>query len=166
MAKVATHNFKKGKIIMIFRTNKITNYTKIDNRYLEDKNIKYKDEKIININDVKIKGIHNYENIMCLIAIQKIFNISNDVIKDYLSIFGGVEHRIEFVTSVNGRLFYNDSKATNTESTIVALKSFENNIILLLGGLDRGHSFDELEEFLKNTKYNNISCFLKKMMEF
>lgn len=125
--------------------------------YLEDKNIKYKDEKIININDVKIKGIHNYENIMCLIAIQKIFNISNDVIKDYLSIFGGVEHRIEFVTSVNGRLFYNDSKATNTESTIVALKSFENNIILLLGGLDRGHSFEPLNPYLKNVK--NIICY-------
>ena len=125
--------------------------------YLEEKIIKYKEDEVININNVKIKGVHNYENIMCLIAIQKIFNISNNIIKEYLNTFGGVEHRIEFVKEVNGRLFYNDSKATNTESTIVALKSFDNNIILLLGGLDRGHSFEPLNPYLKNVK--SIICY-------
>lgn len=125
--------------------------------YLEDKVIKYKDENVVNVNEVKIKGIHNYENIMCLIAIQKIFNIPNIIVDKYLSEFGGVEHRIEFVKEINGRLFYNDSKATNTESTIVALKSFENNILLILGGLDRGHSFEPLNPYLKNVK--KIHCY-------
>lgn len=125
--------------------------------YLNDNYIKYLDEKILDVNDVKIKGLHNYENIMCLIAICKLFNISNEIVKNYLSTFGGVEHRIEFVRELNGRLFYNDSKATNTESTIVALKSFSNDTILILGGLDRGHSFEPLNPYLKNVKH--IYCY-------
>jgi len=125
--------------------------------YLDQNTIKYKDEEIIDTNNIKIKGIHNYENIMCLIAIQKIFDIPNNIVKNYLNKFGGVEHRMEFVKELNGRLFYNDSKATNTESTIVALKSFNNNIILLLGGLDRGHSFEPLNEYTKNVR--KIICY-------
>ena len=140
--------------------SKITTFSSITNAdiYLEENTIKYKDEEVLNINDVKIKGMHNYENIMCLIAISKIYNISNEILKDYLSNFGGVEHRIEFVKELNDRLFYNDSKATNTESTIVALKSFNNEtIILLLGGLDRGHSFEPLNPYIKNVTH--IYCF-------
>ena len=125
--------------------------------YLEDDYINYQNETILNINEVKIKGMHNYENIMCLIAICKLYNISNEIIKDYLNTFGGVEHRIEFVKELNKRYFYNDSKATNTESTIVALKSFNNDTILLLGGLDRGHSFEPLNPYLKNVKH--IYCY-------
>lgn len=125
--------------------------------YLKDEFINFHDESILNINDIKIKGIHNYENIMCLISICKIFDIQNHIVKEYLNNFGGVEHRIEFVKNLNNRYFYNDSKATNTDSTIVALKSFNNNIILLLGGLDRGHSFEPLNPYLKNVK--SIYCF-------
>ena len=125
--------------------------------YINGKFIMYKDEAVLNIDDIKIKGIHNYENIMCLIAISKLFNIPNNIIKEYLSKFNGVEHRIEFVREIKGRKFYNDSKATNTESTIVALKSFDNETILLLGGLDRGHSFEPLNPYLNNVKH--IYCF-------
>ena len=124
---------------------------------LKDNYICYFNEIILDINNIKIKGLHNYENIMCMLAVCELFNVDINIIKDYLSKFNGVEHRIEFVKEVNGRLFYNDSKATNTESTIVALKSFTNNIILLLGGLDRGHSFEPLNEYLKNVTH--ICCF-------
>lgn len=123
------------------------------NIYLNNDIIYYKDEPILNTNDIKVKGIHNYENIMCMLGVVKEFNVSNEIIKNYLKEFKGVEHRIEFVREINNITFYNDSKATNTESTIVALKSFNNNIILLLGGLDRGHSFEPLNPYLKNVKY-------------
>ena len=125
--------------------------------YIKDEAIYYKDEKVINLSDIKIKGIHNYENIMCAIMVAKQFNISNDIIKQVLSTFNGVEHRIEFVKNVNGREFYNDSKATNVKSTQIALGTFKNPTILLLGGLDRGHSFDDLKEYLVNTKL--IICY-------
>lgn len=125
--------------------------------YLKDNGIYCKDKKIINVNDIRIKGEHNYENIMCAILVAKQFNMSDELIKDAISDFGGVEHRIEFVRKLNNRDFYNDSKSTNVESTIVALKSFTNPVILLLGGLDRGHPFDELTPYMNYVKY--IICY-------
>ena len=125
---------------------------------IKDNYIYYYKEKVLDINNIRIKGLHNYENIMCMLAICKIYNIDNEIIKDYLLTFKGVEHRMEYVDTINGRSFYNDSKSTNTESTIVALKSFDkNNVILLLGGLDRGHSFEPLNDYLTNVKH--IYCF-------
>lgn len=125
--------------------------------YIKNDSIYYKDEEIIKLKDIKLKGMHNYENIMCAIAAVKEFNVSNEDIYKFLNSFTGVEHRIEFVGNVNGREFYNDSKATNVKSTQIALSAFSNPTILLLGGLDRGHSFEGLTEYLKNTKL--IICF-------
>lgn len=125
--------------------------------YIKEDAIYYREEKIIDLKDVRIKGNHNYENIMCAIAACKHFNVSNQSIYNVLSTFNGVEHRIEFVKEINGRTFYNDSKATNVQSVQIALSAFANPTILLLGGLDRGHSFDELKDYLQNTKL--IVCF-------
>lgn len=125
--------------------------------YINNDAIYYGKEEIIKLEDIKLKGMHNYENIMCAIAAVKEFNVSNDDIYRLLNSFTGVEHRIEFVGNVNGREFYNDSKATNVKSTQIALSAFSNPTILLLGGLDRGHSFEGLTEYLKNTKL--IVCF-------
>ena len=119
--------------------------------------IVYKNQNIINLDDIKLKGNHNYENIMSAIVIAKEFDVSNDIILSVLKKFGGVEHRLEFVKEVNGREFYNDSKATNVKSTQIALSAFSSPTILILGGLDRGHSFDELKDYLKNVK--NIVCY-------
>ena len=124
---------------------------------IENGSIFYKDEEVLELSDIRVKGVHNYENIMAAILAAKQFNVSNEVIKEVLNNFAGVEHRIEFVRKLNGREFYNDSKATNTESTITALKSFDNDIILILGGLDRGHSFEPLLPYLKNVRH--IVCF-------
>lgn len=117
----------------------------------------YDTEKIINLKEIKLKGDHNYENIMCAIAVAKYFKIDNLIIKEVLKTFNGVQHRLEFLEEVEGIKFYNDSKSTNTESTIIALKSFTEKIILLLGGLDRKHSFDDLIPYLQNVKC--IICF-------
>lgn len=117
-----------------------------------DNCIVYKGENVVSLDEVNLKGIHNYENIMAMIAIVKQFDVANEVIREYLKEFNGVEHRIEFVREVNGIKFYNDSKSTNTESTITALSSFSNPTILLLGGLDRGHSFEPLNDYMKQVK--------------
>lgn len=125
--------------------------------YLEDGIIYYNDEKIIDTNNIILKGNHNYENIMCAILATKVYGVSTEIIEEVVSNFGGVEHRLEFVGNVNGRFVYNDSKSTNVESTKIALSSFNKPTILLLGGTDRGHSFDELEEYMKNTKL--VVCY-------
>lgn len=112
----------------------------------------YKDEKIVSLNDIRIQGNHNYENIMCAIVVAKENGVDNESICEVLNSFVGVEHRIEFVRKVQGREFYNDSKATNVKSTQIALKSFSKPTILLLGGYERNHSFDELEGYMENVK--------------
>ncbi len=119
---------------------------------IENDAIYYKNEKIIDLSDIKLVGMHNYENIMCAVAATKELGISNDAIKEVLTTFTGVEHRLEFVKRINGRDFYNDSKATNNKSTQIALSAFNNPTILLLGGLDRGQSFEDLYEYMKNVK--------------
>ena len=115
---------------------------------IHDGAIYYRNEKIIDLSDIRIKGNHNYENIMCALIATKELGISNETIKSALSKFTGVEHRIEFAGKVNGREFYNDSKATNVKSTEIALNAFDTPVILLLGGLDRGHSFEDLSDDL------------------
>ena len=120
--------------------------------YINNNSIYYYDEKIIDIKDLKIKGTHNHENIMAAILVCKKLDIDNSIINKVLKDFNGVEHRIEFVREINKRKFYNDSKSTNVVATITALKSFDTPTILLLGGLDRGHLFDELKGYMNNVK--------------
>ena len=95
------------------------------------------------------------------------FKVSNKEINEFLSKFQGVEHRLEFVRTLKGRKFYNDSKSTNNESTIIALNSFKEPTLLLMGGLDRNIPFDEINNSLMHVKY--ILCYgetKEKIKEF
>ena len=125
--------------------------------YVKDGYIVYNGNKEFKLSDIKVKGMHNYENIMAAVLVSKEFNVSSKIITSVLNKFAGVEHRIEFVKELNGREFYNDSKATNVMSTITALKSFDSDVVLILGGLERGHSFEGLIPYLNHTKH--IVCF-------
>ena len=87
---------------------------------------------------------------MIAIIIAEKFGVSNENIQQFLQSFNGVEHRIEYVRTLNGVKFYNDSKSTNNESTIIALKSFKDNVILIMGGLDRNIPFDSISPYLTN----------------
>ena len=78
--------------------------------------------------------------------------VANDIIVDTISSFRGVEHRLEYVDTVEGRLFYNDTEATNIKCTQIALSSFTKPIIAILGGLERGQDFNELKDYLGNVK--------------
>lgn len=119
---------------------------------IADGYIYYNNDKIISLDEVKVKGKHNYENAMAAIAAVKELGVENDAIISVLKAFGGVEHRMEYVKTINNIDFYNDSKSTNITSTQIALASFTKPTVLLLGGLDRGHSFDELTDYLANVK--------------
>lgn len=124
----------------------------INGCYLKDGKIYYYDEAIIEIDKIFIAGRHNLENCMGAIMIAKEFGVSTDIIVDAISNFKGVEHRLEYVDTVLGRKFYNDTEATNIKCTQIALSSFEKPIVLILGGLDRGQDFNELAPFMKNVK--------------
>ncbi|MEW6556982.1 MAG: UDP-N-acetylmuramoyl-L-alanine--D-glutamate ligase [Elusimicrobiota bacterium] len=99
--------------------------------------------------NLKIPGSHNIENALATIEILKAAGIEEDKTVNYLSEFDGVEHRLEFVKEINGVKYINDSKATNVASTEVAIKSFNEPIILILGGRDKGSSYTPLIPLIK-----------------
>ena len=94
---------------------------------------------------------------MAAILAVKACGVSTESICKVLKSFKGVEHRLEYVDTIDGVLYYNDSKATNCESTKIALNSFQSPTLLLLGGTDRGHAFEDLDESLKHVKY--VACY-------
>lgn len=124
----------------------------INGCYLKDGAIYYYGDKVIDTDKVFIAGRHNLENCMGAIMIAKEFDVSNEVIEEVISNFRGVEHRLEYVDTVSGRLFYNDTEATNIKCTQIALSSFEKPIILILGGLERGQDFNELSPYMEHVK--------------
>lgn len=109
------------------------------------------DKKInlMNKNELKIKGKHNVQNAMAAVAISYIYGIDVSIIKNALKNFSGVEHRQELVKNINGITFINDSKATNPDSSIKAINSYE-NIILIAGGMDKENDFENLLENAKD----------------
>lgn len=116
------------------------------NRGAYEKNGKlyYNDEFIMNANDIKVPGQQNVENALAAIAAAKILGKSNLAITNVLETFTGVRHRLQFVLESDDRRFYNDSKATDIEATQTALEGFDQPVVLLAGGLDRGYTFDKL----------------------
>jgi UDP-N-acetylmuramoylalanine--D-glutamate ligase len=104
----------------------------------------FKDELIMEVDEIGIPGEQNVENALAAIAVAKIEKVSTAHIKQVLTTFGGVKHRIQYVENLNGRQFYNDSKATDIEATQVALRSFKKPVILIAGGLDRHDDLDRL----------------------
>jgi UDP-N-acetylmuramoylalanine--D-glutamate ligase len=130
---------------------------KIHGSYLLDNAIYYNNEKIIDVDDIRISGIHNYENIMAAIMVAKEFNVDNSIIKELLKDFAGVEHRLEFVDRINDIEIYNDSKATNIKATQIALGSFNKPVTLILGGQERQQNFFDLTDYIKYVKL--IVCY-------
>ena len=116
--------------------------------YIKDDYMYVNNEKVLPLDKIHIVGKHNKQNVMIAITAAKALDISNEDIIEAIDEFKGVEHRIEFVREVNGIKYYNDSKATNTDATIIALKSFTNNVILLVGGYEKGLNMKPVQDYL------------------
>ena len=125
---------------------------KIDGCHLEDRDIYYYNERIMSIDDIKIKGMHNVENCMASIMLVKEYGVSDDIITSVISNFKGVEHRLEYVDTIDGVEYYNDTEATNIKCCQIALSSFKCPVILFLGGLERGQNFNDLTPYMEHVK--------------
>lgn len=126
---------------------------KVEGAYLLDGKLYFKEEYIMDADQIGVPGTHNIENALATIAVAKLRGIDSEIIKETLSSFGGVKHRLQFVGEIKGVRFYNDSKSTNILATQKALSGFDNKeVILIAGGLDRGNEFDELVDDIKGLK--------------
>ena len=112
-----------------------------------------KEITLLNKNELSLPGNHNLENCMAAAAIAYVSNIDIDVIKEVLKTFAGVEHRQEFVRNLNGVMFVNDSKATNPDSSIKAVQSYNKPIVLIAGGMDKHSNFEQFLDAAKENVY-------------
>lgn len=130
--------------------------TDTDN-YVKDGTLYVDGEAVLPLSSIRLPGKHNLQNVMIAVSVAKVLGIENAIIQDVIENFTGVEHRIEFVRELDGVKYYNDSKGTNTDATVTALKAFDKGVILLLGGFEKGLSMKDVKA--------NLGC-VKKVIGF
>jgi UDP-N-acetylmuramoylalanine--D-glutamate ligase len=121
--------------------------------FVRDEQIIWRDERgdrdILPIGEIQLKGAHNVENVLAGVCVGMLAGIEPAQIRRAIAAFAAVEHRLEFVATVRGVDYYNDSKATNVDATIKAVESFPGRIHLILGGKDKGSDYSVLNHLLK-----------------
>ena len=121
--------------------------------WVRDGNILFRNgrgqREIMQVSEIPLKGAHNLENVLAAVCAGALMDCSPETIRQAVREFKAVEHRLEFVATIRGVGYYNDSKATNVDATIKALESFPANIHLILGGKDKGSDYSVLNELLR-----------------
>ena len=107
------------------------------------------EREIMPVSEIRLKGAHNVENVLAAVAVGALLGCKPGSIRTAVRDFKAVEHRIEYVATVRGVEYYNDSKATNVDATIKAIESFLANIHLILGGKDKGSDYSVLHDLLR-----------------
>lgn len=132
-----------------------------DSAYLENETqitLNYNQNPLImTLEQLALQGKHNVYNSMAASMAAKIVDIRKDIIRESLQDFVNVEHRLEFVASINGIEFINDSKATNVNSAWYALESMQKPVVWIVGGQDKGNDYNELIDLVKE-KVKAIVC--------
>jgi len=124
-------------------TRYFSRYNKTNAFYTIDGIIYFNGEKVFDTSNLKIRGIHNHENICaCMSAIYDMVDIDKSF--DAISNFSGVEHRLEFVKEINGVKWYNDSVSSSPTRTIAGLNSYEEEIVLIAGGYDKNLDYSPI----------------------
>ena len=121
--------------------------------WVENGKLVFRDNKgqreILQVSDIPLKGAHNLENVLAATCAGMLMGCAPEKIRQAVHDFKAVEHRLEFVATIGGVDYYNDSKATNVDATIKALESFSSNIHLILGGKDKGSDYTVLNDLLR-----------------
>jgi len=127
--------------------------------FVDDENIvvKMKEKFSMKIEELSLLGNHNVANSLAASIAGKILEINNESIRNSLMTFQAVEHRLEFVTEIDGVKYINDSKATNVNATYYALESMKNPTVWIVGGIDKGNDYTEIEDLVKR-KVKAIVC--------
>lgn len=129
---------------------------KIDGAYLKDGYLFFKEVPIIEQKQLALEGEHNLYNCLFCIAVCRLLGINIDIIAQSLKEFKGVPHRIQLIREFNGVKFYNDSKSTNTSSTMVAINAMKGETILILGGSEKGENYANLFQKIKQSAIKHI----------
>ena len=124
-----------------------------------------KDVALFEVKKLHLVGKHNLQNAVVAASMAYLMGVSCEDIANGIDEFKGVEHRIEYVDEINGVRYYNDSKGTNVDATIVALKAFDQPVHLLAGGYDKKLSFDDLKPYLSKVKQMYVFGEVKQQLK-
>jgi UDP-N-acetylmuramoylalanine--D-glutamate ligase len=145
---VAMSKKTRAQVYWFSRQNEVERGT-----WVRDGNIVFRDgsgqREIMQVSEIPLKGAHNLENVLAAVCASVLMGCAAEKIRQAVHDFKAVEHRLEFVASIGGVDYYNDSKATNVDATIKALESFPANIHLILGGKDKGSDYTVLNDLLR-----------------
>jgi UDP-N-acetylmuramoylalanine--D-glutamate ligase len=108
------------------------------------------DSVVLERKDIGLRGSHNIENVLAAAAAAKLAGVEPGKIAEGVRTFAGVEHRIEYVATISGVEYFNDSKATNVDATLKALDAFPGNVLVILGGKDKGSDYRTLRKALRS----------------
>ena len=150
-----SRNINSFKIPFSFSKGKSFNQT-----YLENNNIKSKINKnkfMISIESLSLKGRHNVQNSMAAATVAQLLNITNQDLKESLSNFQSISHRMEHVLTIQKVKYINDSKATNVNAVYYALDSMKNSTVWIVGGVDKGNDYNQLLPLVRE-KVKAIIC--------
>lgn len=149
----AMANKTKAKVIFFSLNNSLEEGIYSDDKSIYIKALGY-DQKVVDIDELKILGGHNVENAMAAIGCSIALGVPMDIVVKVLKAFTAVEHRIEYVTTVNDIEFYNDSKGTNPDASIKAVEAMKRPICIIAGGYDKGSDFTEwIDTFKGRVKF-------------
>jgi UDP-N-acetylmuramoylalanine--D-glutamate ligase len=145
---VAMSKKTRAQVYWFSRQNEVERGT-----WVREGNIVFRDgsgqREIMQVSEIPLKGAHNLENVLAAVCASVLMGCTAEKIRQAVHDFKAVEHRLEFVASIGGVDYYNDSKATNVDATIKALESFPANIHLILGGKDKGSDYTVLNDLLR-----------------
>jgi UDP-N-acetylmuramoylalanine--D-glutamate ligase len=108
-----------------------------------------KDSEIMEVNKIPLIGVHNLENVLASITISVLSGVDKSGIEKSVMEFRGLEHRMEYAGRIGNVLFYNDSKATNVDASLKSIQSFDKDIVIIMGGRDKGGDFSVLKDEIK-----------------
>jgi UDP-N-acetylmuramoylalanine--D-glutamate ligase len=121
--------------------------------WVRDGNILFREKaqqrEIMQVSEIPLKGAHNVENVLAAVCAGSLMGCAPEKIRKAVTSFRAVEHRLEYVATIRGVDYYNDSKATNVDATIKAIESFSANVHVILGGKDKGSDYSVLNDLLR-----------------
>ncbi|MBQ1877955.1 MAG: UDP-N-acetylmuramoyl-L-alanine--D-glutamate ligase, partial [Erysipelotrichaceae bacterium] len=120
--------------------------------HVTDRKAYFRDIELFSLDKFRLPGMHNVQNALVAGCMAFLAGVKPEDIRDFLETFMGVEHRIEYVAEIDGVRYYNDSKGTNVDSTIMALKAFDCPVHLLVGGYDKKTGFADLKPYVGNVR--------------
>ena len=140
----------KGKVVYFSAE------TEVNGAYVSDGAIFYKGKRLAELSSLPVSGEHNVLNLLAAVCVAEIMGMSDEAIFEGIRGFKGVKHRIQYVKTVAGVDYYNDSKATNSDASEKAIDAMKKPVVMILGGKDKGLDFNALFEKIKNSQVKSV----------